>query len=190
MTTDHSSTATSMLRDEHQLILEVAHALAKMLRADREGTPLDLDAVSRCTTFFRLFADACHHGKEEDLLFPGLVAEGIPRDVGPIAVMLYEHEQGRTLVQAMVASLDGARAGDEQAGVDLREAAGGFISLITSHIGKEDNILFNMADGLIVGVNCRELCAGYDDVCARNFEGQTKEDLERLAEEIIGGAGD
>jgi hemerythrin-like domain-containing protein len=87
----------------------------------------------------------------------------------------------------MAASLENARSGDEQANDDLRNAAEGFISLIVAHIGKEDNILFTMADGLIVGPACRDLCARYDEVCARRFEGQTIQDLERLAGEILAG---
>lgn len=187
MADDHEPTPTSVLREEHVLILDVARALAAKLRAERDGDRLDYDLVARCVTFFRLFADACHHGKEEDLLFPGLEAQGMPRDAGPIAVMLYEHEQGRTLVRTMADSLENARGGEEQAGRDLRSAADGFINLIVDHISKENNILFNMADGMIVGPDCRELCAGYDEVCGRRFEGRTKQDLERLAGEILEG---
>ncbi|MDK1019174.1 MAG: hemerythrin domain-containing protein [Actinomycetota bacterium] len=185
MTENHDSSATAVLREEHQLILSVAHHLKGMLAADRDGAPLDYDTVGQCITFFRLFADACHHGKEEDLLFPGMEAQGMSRDTGPIAVMLYEHDQGRAFVATMAGSLEGARSGDNQAGDDLRTAADGFISLIVDHISKEDNILFNMADGMIVGAECVKLCAGYEEVCGRTFEGRTKEDLERLAEEIL-----
>jgi hemerythrin-like domain-containing protein len=184
-----AATATALLREEHRLILEVAGALADRLGGERDGEPLDYDAVARCITFFRLFADACHHGKEEDLLFPGLEAEGMPHDTGPIAVMLDEHEQGRALVRTMAASLDKARDGDERAGDDLRGAAWGFIDLIVAHIGKEDNVLFAMADGMIVGPACRDLCARYEEVCRRRFEGRTVQDLERLAGEILESAG-
>jgi hemerythrin-like domain-containing protein len=188
MTDASTPTATAALREEHQLILGVAGALAARLDAEREGEPLDYDTVARCITFFRLFADACHHGKEEDLLFPELEAQGMPRDAGPIAVMLYEHEQGRALVRTMAASLDDAIDGDEAAGHDLRTAAEGFVDLIVAHISKEDNVLFTMADGMIVGPNCADLCSRYDEVCRRRFEGQTLQDLERLGGEIIEGA--
>ena len=50
--------------------------------------------------FLRVFVDKCHHGKEEDLLFPALIAGGVPKE-GPIAVMLHEHEMGRRYVKAM-----------------------------------------------------------------------------------------
>lgn len=149
------------------------------------GVTLDYDTVAQCITFFRLFADACHHGKEEDHLFPGLEAQGMPRDSGPIAVMLYEHDLGRAFVRTMASSFDAAEQGETVAGSELREAAHGFIDLIVAHISKEDNVLFNMADGMIVGPACATLCAQYDEVCSRRFEGHSKEDLERLAAEIL-----
>jgi hemerythrin-like domain-containing protein len=181
-----SDTATGVLRTEHQLILAVAHSLAARLAAEQDGTPLDYEDVGRYITFFRLFADACHHGKEEDMLFPELETQGMPHDVGPIAVMLYEHDQGRALVRMMAESLDDARHGDPHANSDLRAGAAGFVDLIVAHIGKEDHVLFNMADEMIVGPDCRDLCARYDTTCGRKFEGRTKQDLELLADEILG----
>ncbi len=185
MTNDHTDTATRMLRDEHKLILKVAHALDARLEAERNGIALDYDVAASCVSFFRLFADACHHGKEEDLLFPELEQQGLPHDSGPIAVMLDEHERGRAFVRTMAASLEAARGGDAEAVVRLRGAAEGYIALIVAHIDKEDSALFTMADGMIVGPTCADLCAGYDEVCARSFEGRTKDDLEELAAEIL-----
>ncbi len=185
MDRDHASTSTGVLRDEHRLILEVAYALDGRLAESATGAPLDYDTVEMCIAFFRLFADACHHGKEEDLLFPELERAGLPHDSGPIAVMLDEHEQGRAFVREMAASIDGARAGDPRADAALRAAGEGFVNLIVAHIGKENNVLFNMADEMIVGPDCRALCSRYDDTCARRYEGRTKEDLEELAAEIL-----
>jgi hypothetical protein len=56
---------------------------------------------------------------------------------------------------------------------------------MSAHIGKENHILFNMADGMISGSACETLCARYDEVCKRRFDGRTKEDLEQLAAEIL-----
>jgi len=185
MDTGQANTSTSVLRVEHQLILEVAEALDGLLRDEADGASLDYDTVGACITFFRLFADACHHGKEEDLLFPELERAGLPHDTGPIAVMLNEHEQGRAFVRSMAGAIERARAGDEQARAELRMSAEDFISLIVSHIGKENNVLFNMADGMIVGPDCRELCAAYENTCSRTFDGRSKEELEQLAAGIL-----
>jgi hemerythrin-like domain-containing protein len=85
----------------------------------------------------------------------------------------------------MASSISAARDSDANADNELREAARGFIDLITAHISKEDGILFMMADGMISGSACEALCSSYDEVCSRRFEGHTKEDLEQLAAEIL-----
>ncbi|MFQ5747771.1 MAG: hemerythrin domain-containing protein [Gemmatimonadota bacterium] len=176
-------TPTAVLRDEHRLILRVADALEEILvRGADEG--LDHAAVAECITFFRQFAGACHHGKEEDILFPELERRGLPRHRGPIAVMLYEHRQGRAFIKQMADALPAARAGNERSGHILRNASRGYIDLIRSHILKEDRVLFDMADGMIPDPACRELCGAYERVCARKFRSRTKAQLEELAADI------
>lgn len=179
-----SPTATAGLRDEHRWILKVAGVMEKILSREPEAG-LDLDAMEDCVSFVRLFADACHHGQEEDLLFPELEALGMPRNAGPLAVMLHEHEMGRSYARAMVKALPGARKGAEEDRKILVNAANGYIQLIRGHIHKEDNVLFNMADHVVVGPACKKLCDAYGVVCQRRFEGRTKEELQEMAERLM-----
>ncbi len=180
-----SRTPTGILREEHQLILKVLDVLQKVVE-NGEGGEWDIEAMEECVAFFRLFADACHHGKEEDLLFPELQARGMPKDEGPIAVMLFEHRQGRALVGQMAAALEGARAGQEAELATYDDAARAYIELLRGHIYKEDNVLFNMADFMIDSPGCARLCGQYDVVCAHRFEGRSKEELEKLASNLQG----
>lgn len=76
-------TATSRLRAEHQLILQVTEVLETLVARSESGDT-DSYALADCIAFIRLFADTCHHGKEENLLFPALEARGMPHDQGPI----------------------------------------------------------------------------------------------------------
>lgn len=182
---------TAVLRREHRRILEVVDVLEDLLAAEHAATadgspaPLDFDTVGKCIQFFRLFADACHHGKEEDLLFPELESRGLPHDTGPIAVMLHEHRLGRAHVAAMKSSLAGARAGDAERRGQLLDAGRSYIDLIRGHILKEDNVLFEMADQMVDPPACMRLCAAYADVEGRPFEGCSKAQLEALADEIV-----
>jgi hemerythrin-like domain-containing protein len=177
-------TATSGLREDHQLILKVSGVLENILLGEPDRG-LDFKAIEDCVSFIRLFADACHHGQEEDLLFPELQAKGMPRDTGPIAVMLKEHEMGRELVGHMQKALPEAREGDADARKRLVNAGRGYVNLIRAHILKEDNVLFNHADQVVVGEACSRLCDAYGDVCRRRFEGRTKEELEALADQLM-----
>jgi hemerythrin-like domain-containing protein len=55
--------------------------------------------------FIRHFADECHHFKEEQVLFPAMEEHGIPKEGGPIGMMLIEHEEGRGYVRDMAAAI-------------------------------------------------------------------------------------
>ena len=178
-------TSTAGLREEHQWILKVAGVLDEILAREVEQG-LDFDAVEDCVTFIRLFADACHHGQEEDLLFPELEARGMPRNAGPLAVMLHEHQVGREYARAMVKALPGARSGNADARAILVNAANGYVKLIRGHIHKEDHVLFNFADQAVTGSACEKLCDAYGVVCMRRFEGKSKEELQAMAEGLIG----
>ncbi len=175
-----SQTPTRILRDQHRNILKIADVLEEVLGNEPEPGAFDYDALSECVAFIRLYADALHHGKEEDLLFPEMERRGMPRDAGPIAVMLQEHEQGRAFARAMADAIPDARGGDEHARRRLLNAGLGYVQLIRGHILKEDNILFNMADQLIDEPACRSLCAAYDGVCQRRFDGCTVAELEAI----------
>jgi len=187
MRADSSDTATAVLRDEHQLILSVVDVLDGTLKDMDRASGLNFDVIDRCISFFRLYADACHHGKEEDLLFPELIEHGMPGDEGPIAVMLSEHVQGRLFVSGMADAIAGAASGDEQAVKALQANAEGYIDLIRAHIGKEDLVLFEIADNMVVGDACRTLCERYDEVCRGRFENKTKDDLEEIAASLVAG---
>ena len=175
-----NDTPTRILRDQHRNILKIADVLEDVL--GREPTPgaFDYDAIEDCVSFIRLYADALHHGKEEDLLFPELEAVGMSRQGGPLAVMLHEHQEGRAFARAMADALPSAREGDVPAQRRLLNAGLGYVSLIRGHILKEDNILFNMADQMIGTTACRSLCAAYDGVCQRRFDGCTVAELEEI----------
>jgi hemerythrin-like domain-containing protein len=61
--------------------------------------------------------------------------------------------------------------------------------MIRAHIAKEDNVLFNMADFMVRGPACHQLCAGYEQADSCRFEQRTKAELEALAERLVGSQG-
>ena len=88
------ATATNTLRDEHKAILKMLDVSEEVARRIKNGAAVAPETFSGLLEFFRTFADRCHHGKEEDCLFPLLEQKGLPREGGPIGVMLHEHGQG------------------------------------------------------------------------------------------------
>src|SRR3989304_91377 len=120
------ATATEILRKEHDAILrmlEVTEQVAEQLARGEQVAPQTLNGLLE---FFRLFADQCHHGKEEDLLFPKLQQKGMPREAGPIGVMLLEHDQGRAFVRQMAQAAEEYAKGNPGAAARWTAAAAGY----------------------------------------------------------------
>ena len=138
--------------------------------------------VGQCVEFFQLFADACHHAKEEDILFPVLEARGIPRADGPIGMMLYEHSLARQYTKVMANSLGALEIGEESAENRFRAAAREYIELLTNHIYKEDNILFNMGDRVMSDDDRTALCHRFCEVGWGSFGGKKREELLQIAD--------
>ncbi len=153
--------ATKCLREEHEVILRVLGFFTKALEQAKTTGDVTHEVFDPFVSFFEGFADHCHHCKEESRLFPALEDAGMPREQGPIAVMLYEHEQGRALVRRLSSNLDAADQGDEQAKRKVLGAGLQFVSLLFSHIQKENQMLFNMADNMLQGEAGGSVLDGY-----------------------------
>ena len=93
--------ATQDLRKEHEAILYVLQILDKMIDSKRRDAEIVLRYYGEVIYFLKIFADKCHHGKEENYLFKELVNKGIANEDGPVGVMLQEHAQGRDYIAQM-----------------------------------------------------------------------------------------
>jgi hemerythrin-like domain-containing protein len=139
--------ATDELKREHhgiELMLEVLKAVSAKIE---QGEQIPADHFNGIMEFLTVFVDKCHHGKEEEFLFPALEAAGVPRDGGPIGVMLNEHEQGRALVSRLKDALADYKREGAWTGADIQAIVGEYVTLLSRHIAKENTILFPMANG-------------------------------------------
>lgn len=158
---------TDTLREEHEHILralDVLDAAARRIGDGRPPAPSRLEALGE---FLAEFADRCHHAKEEEQLFPAMEQAGVPREQGPISVMLAEHEEGRGYVAQMRAAATELIQGDAGGADRWADAAAAFAGLLRDHIFKENEVLFPMADQVIPPDAMEVLERGFDDAQAR-----------------------
>jgi hemerythrin-like domain-containing protein len=141
--------ATEILRSEHEIILDVLCALEVISRPAAEGFGLDLESARESLVFLRNFVDRCHHGKEEQLYFPALVARGMPVEAGPLRVMNSEHDEGRALIARMADALPRAERSQPGASIEFATAALRYVELMRDHIAKENGVLFPIGDGML-----------------------------------------
>lgn len=137
---------TDELIHEHEAIQTMLQILESACSRLSAGGNVNTEHLEKMVEFLRVFADKCHHAKEETALFPALEAAGVPREHGPIGVMLAEHTAGRKHIQGMSAALDGLRNGGTTAAGEFVSNARAYINLLTQHIAKENHVLFPLAD--------------------------------------------
>lgn len=138
-------TPTGNLENDHIHILKLTDIMEK-ITTNPDVNPEHIEQIIR---LIRNFADGLHHNKEEKHLFPKMVQKGYSLQQGPVAVMLQDHQEGRNFVSGMAAALSLYNSGKTAAVADIYRNFRGYVDLLRSHIAKENNILFRMADNVM-----------------------------------------
>ncbi len=182
----HFEKATEALKQEHRIIEKVLGAVEKLTKSPGE---IPVELWEKAIDFIRNFADKCHHLKEEGLLFPALEEHGIPREGGPIGMMLFEHEEGRGYVKAMVMALSHAKQDPQAARTELFQNARAYLRLLREHIAKEDQVLFEMVDSALTPEEHKKLLREFDEHEEKELGAGIHEKYLAIAKELEGRLG-
>ncbi len=152
--------STASLRKDHELIEKVLKAMNATIQLLESGKRVPEQILSQTVDFAKNFTDACHHAKEEEVLFPALERTGMPTKMGPIAVMLMEHRQARELAHNMETGMETyVQDNNPQA---LLDAMKQYVRHVTEHLWKENNRLFVMAEARLQ--NSSDVITNIDNV--------------------------
>lgn len=128
---------------EHRLIERVVALLRKELEKVRSDGGPDTFFIEQAADFFRVYADRCHHGKEEDVLFKDLAQKPLkPEDKKLMEELIGEHVFARRTVGKLVTAKDAFEAGREEALSEIEAALADLVALYPKHIEKEDKRFF------------------------------------------------
>lgn len=175
--------ATRHLEGEHRVIERVLDALENISGRMMRGGEVPVETLTKMIVFSQTFVDRCHHGKEESCLFPCLEKRGIPREGGPIEVMLYEHQVGRDLVGKIQAEL----VKHEETRTDAKEISrlcSEYVSHLRQHISKEEGILFRMGDGVMSAEDHESSLSCYERTEEEKLGEGKHQEMLRLADEV------
>lgn len=175
----------TILMDEHRLIEKVLGSLETCTLEVGAGLALERGVARGYGDFLSGFADAWHHGKEEEILFARMVERGFSTEAGPVAVMLHEHRQGRAFVGAIRAAGEGADAVTPAGTAAFLAAAQGFVPLLRQHIQKEDNILYPMSERVLSSAEFETMLADFAAFEAKAGADGTRDRLEAIAERLV-----
>ena len=175
--------STAHLRKDHDLIEKVIAAMQTTVSLLKDGKKVPESILLPTIDFAKNFTNVCHHGKEEDTLFPALGKVGIPTNMGPIRMMIMEHETTKKIAEKIEefakTYLDVGDPSNLIEGMEL------YIEHVKAHLWKENNRLFMMADARLQAYRkqVEEALQKTEDIKLAEL-GKTRNYYEKLAERL------
>ncbi len=176
--------ATKDLKEEHGGIKVMLGILDKVCDRLEAGRSVDPKHLGEILEFLGVFVDKCHHAKEEDHLFPAMESAGVPREGGPIGVMLRDHRAGRELVRGMSEAVAGVERGDGPAVGRFVRNARGYRELLLEHIDREDNVLYPVAEARLSAEADGALTAAFEKVEEERVGHGRHEEFHRMMDRL------
>jgi len=135
---------------EHRLIERLLTLMAREFKRIRDNVDVDPEFafvdpafIDTAVDFIRTYADRCHHGKEEDILFKALAAKDIaPEHRRTMDDLIKEHAWAREATASLVKAKDGYLLEKPGALDDLMEQLEKLVDFYLRHIDKEDKHFF------------------------------------------------
>jgi DUF438 domain-containing protein len=174
-----------LLKLDHETTEKVFAAMEKPFTSPA-GPPPAL--VAKFFDYVSNYVDRCHNQKEEQHLFPLVEQRGIPRQSGPLSIMLLEHEAARGLLAKLEPLVQAYAAGDVTKLEALRATFGEYVALCKDHYWKENDVLFPMAARAMSEADGAAVVRGIEQVEAA-LGANTRADYYRLARELIQAGG-
>jgi hemerythrin-like domain-containing protein len=178
--------AIEQLKKEHAAIERMLVILETVCGKLQKGEAVEPAHLGQIVDFFRGFADECHHAKEEAVLFPALEKVGIPREGGPVGVMLDEHQQMRGYLRAVAQAVERLRAGEVGAAGEMVRYAGNYTIVLRRHIDKENSMLFRMAEMRLGQAREQQLAEQFEAVETEKIGPGKHEELHALLDRLEG----
>lgn len=155
---------TKILEEEHHFIQKVVGAIAILVETLEAGKEVEGKTLQEIVEFMRIFADKCHHGKEEAHLFPALERKGVPMRGCPLGALISEHQKGRGLVTDLAEATETYIKGSPLAKESLVKSLHALTDLYPNHIWKEEYLAFPMADKILSSEEKRDLFEKFEMV--------------------------
>ena len=128
---------------EHRLIERMIKAMKQALHRAENEKKIDPGFIETAADFIKTYADRCHHGKEEDILFRDLQKKTISDEHRRIMTeLIEEHKWGRKTTGRLVEANSKYKAGDEGAISVITQCMEELVDFYPKHIEKEDKHFF------------------------------------------------
>ena len=149
---------------EHRVIERMLAILQRQLARMAEERRADSSLIDTATDFIRTYADRCHHGKEEDILFRQLAGKPLDDELAEVmAGLIEDHVHARKTTRRLIEANDRYRDGDPSALGDIEWCMQDLVALYPAHIEKEDRHFFKPCLEYFTDAEKEAMLAAFDE---------------------------
>jgi len=131
------------LMQEHRLIERMIVQMKKELLAMKSKQDVNSAFIDVAVDFIRVYADRCHHGKEEGILFRELTGKQMsPEHSGMMRELINEHVYARKTTANLNEEKERYVKGNEDARNDVWKLLNDLMEFYPKHIEKENKRFF------------------------------------------------
>jgi len=131
---------------EHRLIERMISVMSREMKRIKKNGDVNPKFIDTAVDFIRIYADQCHHGKEEKILFRDLKKKKLkPDDARIMQELVQDHMHARTLTGGLVESKKKYETGDKTALETIVDIMHQLVEFYPKHIEKEDKVFFKSA---------------------------------------------
>jgi hemerythrin-like domain-containing protein len=128
---------------EHRLIERMIEIMKRELQRIEREKEVDSLLIDLFVDFIQTYADRCHHGKEEDILFRDLKKKSLTKEHKQIMDELVdEHQRGRRITGQLIKNNSQYQKGDQEAINEIAKCLQSLVDFYPKHIEKEDKHFF------------------------------------------------
>jgi hemerythrin-like domain-containing protein len=145
--------ALQSLAAEHRVIRLTLDAFEVYVGYIEARVPVDRTDLERFVSFFEEFADGHHHDKEETILLPALVLEGLDWNGEPLARVRREHDQEHYLMRSLSHLAQQAETWSEDDRLRFLSIAKTFMAFQLNHMRFENKEIYPCAETVLSEVS-------------------------------------
>ena len=173
--------AIGSLMHEHQLILRVVADLRAEMERSVRNEQLDVGYIRTVVDFIRAYADRCHHGKEEDILFRDLGHKELPPELAAeMQRLIDDHVWARAATKRMLEAAGRYSAGDGDAYAEVTAVMHELADFYPDHIEREDHHFFKPAIEFFTPDERQEMSEQFKEFDRHLFHERYRAEVEQL----------
>ena len=152
------------LKHDHRVIQQVVAGMSAVAELLDSGKQVDPSVLSDLVQFLRVFADQCHHEKEEQHLFPILATRANMSIRHELESLEREHRSAKQLVDRLAKAAAVYYDNPEAVRYRIIDLLQRLAELYPAHIWKEDFLLFPVAQQSLSTTEQQDLKEQFEDV--------------------------